>query len=227
MGRPLRAADGGYVYHVLNRANARLTIFEDDADYEAWERVLLQAVERTKTRLLAYCAMPNHWHLVVWPRQDGELSRFVGWLTLTHTQRWHAHRHSAGCGHVYQGRFKSFPIQEDDHLHTVARYVERNALRAKLTARAEQWRWGSLFRWQRGHAEDRQLLSSWPLPRQASWIEHVNQPQTELELLSLRRSVQRGVPYGDESWTKRAVASLGLETTLRPRGRPKIVNKGS
>jgi putative transposase len=153
MGRPHRAAEGGFVYHVLNRANARLSIFDDDGDYEAFERVLLQAVERTETRLLAYCLMPNHWHLVVWPWEDGELSRFVGWLTLTHTQRWHAHRHSAGCGHVYQGRFKSFPIQQDEHLYSVGRYVERNALRANLV-RAEQWRWGSLFRWQRSSAVD-------------------------------------------------------------------------
>jgi putative transposase len=208
---------------VLNRANARLSIFDDDGDYEAFERVLLHAVERTETRLLAYCLMPNHWHLVVWPRQDGELSRFVGWLTLTHTQRWHAYRHSAGCGHVYQGRFKSFPIQEDGHLYTVTRYVERNALRAHLVRRAEQWRWGSLFRWQRNSAEDRQLLAAWPLPRQANWIDHVNEPQTELELAALRRSLQRGIPFGDEGWTARAVRQLGLETTLRPRGRPKKV----
>ena len=132
MGRAHRAAQGGYVYHVLNRANARMRIFDDDADYLAFEKVLAEAVERTETRLLAYCLMPNHWHLVVWPRKDGELSRFVGWLTLTHTQRWHAHRHSSGSGHVYQGRFKSFPVQEDEHFYGVARYVERNALRAKL-----------------------------------------------------------------------------------------------
>jgi len=221
MGRPHRAAEGGYVYHVLNRANACLTIFEDDGDYEAFERVLLQAVERAETRLLAYCLMPNHWHLVVWPRQDGELSRFAGWLTLTHTQRWHAHRHSAGCGHVYQGRFKSFPVQEDEHFYVVARYVERNALRANLAAKAERWRWGSLFRWQRGAAEDRRLLTAWPLPRLPGWIDHVNQPQTEAELESIRRSVQRGAPFGDDRWTTRAVQELSLESTLRPRGRPK------
>ena len=132
MGRPKRAADGGLIYHVLNRANARLPIFEKDGDYDAFERILADAVERTGTRLLAYCLMPNHWHLVILPIQDGELSRFTGWLTLTHTQRWHAHRHSTGQGHVYQGRFKSFPIQDDQHFLTVCRYVERNALRANL-----------------------------------------------------------------------------------------------
>ena len=98
------------VYHVLNRANARMTIFAAPGDYEAFEKVLAEAVERTETRLLAYTLLPNHWYLVVWPRKDGELSRFVGWLTLTHTQRWHAFRQSTGSGHVYQGRFKSFPI---------------------------------------------------------------------------------------------------------------------
>jgi REP-associated tyrosine transposase len=138
MGRPRRAAEGGYVYHVLNRANARMTIFANDGDFEAFERVLLEAVERTSTRLLAYCVLPNHWHLVVWPQTDGELSRFAGWLTLTHTQRWHAHTGSIGTGHVYQGRFKSFPVEEDEHFLAVARYVERNALRAGLARSAEQ-----------------------------------------------------------------------------------------
>ncbi|MBS0209391.1 MAG: transposase [Planctomycetes bacterium] len=227
MGRPLRAAEGGYVYHVLNRANARMTIFDDEADYEAFEKALWEAVERTKTRLLSYCVMPNHWHLVVWPRQDGELSRFVGWLTLTHTQRWHAHRRSTGSGHLYQGRFKSFPIQEDDHLYTAGRYVERNALRARLVRRAEDWRWCSLFRWLRGSAEDKALLASWPVPRKASWTEYVNAPQTEAELLAIRRSVSRGNPLGDESWSDRAVRRLGLESTLRAQGRPKKMEFGS
>ena len=227
MGRPHRAAEGGYVYHVLNRANARMTIFEDAGDYEAFEKALAQAVERTQTRLLAYCLMPNHWHLIVWPRKDGELSRFVGWLTLTHTQRWHAHRHSTGAGHVYQGRFKSFPIQEDEHFYTVARYVERNALRANLARRAEQWRWGSLYRWLRGSAEDKELLAAWPVSRKSKWGDHVNAPQTAAELAAVRRSVQRGQPFGDESWQARAVRRLGLESTLRPPGRPKKPRIGS
>ena len=131
-GRPQRASAGGWIDHVLNRANAQSPIFETPEDFEAFERVLAEAVERTGIRLLAYCVLGNHWPLVVWPREDGELSRFVGWLTRTHTQRWHANRKSAGLGHLYQGRFKSFPIQEDEHLLTVCRDVERNALRANL-----------------------------------------------------------------------------------------------
>ncbi len=222
MGRPHRAAEGGYVYHVLNRANRRMPIFEQDGDFSAFERTLKEAVERFETRLLAYCLMPNHWHLVVWPREDGELSQFVGWLTMTHTQRWHAHRGSAGLGHVYQGRFKSFPIQEDDHFITVARYVERNALRANLTRRAELWRWGSLFRWLHGTADERALLADWPLPRASNWVDLVNAPQTDAELTALRRSVRRGSPFGDEPWSDEAAASLGLAATRRPLGRPKL-----
>jgi REP-associated tyrosine transposase len=221
MGRPKRAADGGLIYHVLNRANARMRIFDKAADYEAFEEVLAEAVERTSTRLLAYCLMPNHWHLVLWPQEDGELSRFTGWLTLTHTQRWHAHRHSTGSGHLYQGRFKSFPVQEDEHFYAVCRYVERNALRANLVKQAEAWRFGSLHRWKHGTAKEKALLCPWPLARLPGWIEHVNAPQTEAELAGIRRSIQRGCPFGDDTWSDRIVRQLGLESTLRPRGRPK------
>jgi putative transposase len=194
MGRPKRAADGGLVYHVLNRSNAKMPIFKSEADYEAFERVLEEAVERSETRLLAYCVLRTHWHLVVWPREDGELSRFTGWLTLTHTQRWHAHRHSTGTGHVYQGRFKSFPVQEDEHFYAVCRYVERNALRANLVTRAEDWRWNSLYRWKYGTAKEKSLLSAWPLPRRPAWLDHVNAPQTEAELGAIRRSFSEVVP---------------------------------
>src|SRR5580698_2892446 len=115
--------------------------------------------------------MPNHWHMFVWPRKDGELSEYLRWVTVTHTQRWHAHHHTAGTGPLYQGRFKSFPVQSNEHLLTVCRYVERNALRANLVARAEDWRWSSLWRRQCGDAS---LLAEWPVPRSRSWVSFVN-----------------------------------------------------
>jgi putative transposase len=227
MGRALRAAAGGLVYHVLNRANGRLLLFDKDGDYEAFERVLRAARDYCDVPLLAYCVMPNHWHLVLRPHRDGDLSRFVGWLTLTHTQRWHAHYHAVGLGHLYQGRFKSFPVAEDEHFLTVCRYVERNPLRAGLVRRAEDWRWGSLWRRERGSAEVRAVLADWPVPRPRGWTGFVNGAQTSGEEEALRRCVRRGTPFGANGWVKDTVERLGLEATLRPRGRPRKREKGS
>jgi len=132
MPRTARHAPGGLVYHVLNRANGRLRLFKKDEDFLAFEQVLLLAHKKVPIRILDWCLMGNHWHLVLWPEEDGELTAFMRWLTLTHAQRWkHAHD-AVGHGHLYQGRFKSFPIEQDEHLLTVLRYVDRNAVRAKL-----------------------------------------------------------------------------------------------
>ncbi len=201
-----------------------MPIFAEDGDYGAFEKILEAAVERTDTRLLAYCLMPNHWHLVVWPREDGELSRFVGWLSLTHAQRWHAFRQSSGTGHLYQGRFKSFPVEEDDHFYRVTRYVERNALRAGLVDRAEKWRWGSMYRRLNESGADA-LLSTWPIPRPRDWIDLVNTPQTEAEVAQIGRSIRRGNPLGSAHWSECTAITLGLQNTLRPRGRPKKIKK--
>src|SRR5205814_6203726 len=132
-------------YHVMNRTWGKIELFEDETDYAAFERVLAEAIGRVRgMRVCAYCLMPNHFHLVLWPSRDGQLSRFMQWLTMTHTQRWHAHRRSAGRGHLYQSRFKSFPIEQDHHFLSVCRYVERNPLRARLVRAAGNWRWSSL-----------------------------------------------------------------------------------
>jgi len=197
----------------------RATIFDKSADYAAFEKVLRQAKEWLAMRVLAFCCMPNHWHLVLWPYHDGDLSEFLRWLTVTHTQRWHAHRHTAGTGPLYQGRFKSFPIQEDDHFLAVCRYVERNPVRANLVSAAETWRWSSL--WHRQHQSGHLILDAWPVPLPKSWVAWVNRPETDVELQAMRRSVLRGAPYGAESWTEQTVKQLGLESRLRPRGRPK------
>ena len=219
MARRTRCSDAGYVYHVLNRAVGRAPLFRKPADYAAFEKILGEAWDRLAMRLLGYVIMPNHWHLVVWPEQDGTLSTWVQWLTVTHVRRWHAHHHSAGTGPIYQGRFKSFPVQEDDHFFTVCRYVERNPLRANLVKRAEDWRWSSL--WHRTQATQMPWLSAWPLAVPTGWTAQVNQPQTENELAALRRAVQRGAPYGDDAWQEQTSTSLGLESSLRPRGRPR------
>jgi putative transposase len=229
MARVLRGATGGMIYHVLNRANVRARIFEKGADYEAFEKVLEQSCERLPMRVLAYCLMPNHWHLVLWPEEnrDRDLSEFMRWLTVTHTQRWHAHHRTSGMGHLYQGRFKSFPVQDDGHFLTVCRYVERNALRAGLVTRAEDWRWGSMCRRTSGTPEQAKLLAEWPVERPPTWADDVNLPQSDAEMEALRKCVKRGQPFGDNAWVTRTAKHLELEPSLRPRGRPRKHEKDS
>ena len=147
MGRPKRADAAGHCYHMLNRANLRATIFHKPADFEAFEKILDEALDQFEIDLFAYCLMPNHYHLLVRPRADGTMARFGQYIGLTHTQRYHAHYHTTGQGHLYQGRYKSFPVQSDEHFLTVARYVERNAYGAKLCQRPELWTYGSLYHW--------------------------------------------------------------------------------
>jgi putative transposase len=219
MTRRLRCPDGGYVYHVLNRGVGRTPLFGKPAAYAAFEKILGQAWERLGMRLLSYLVMPNHWHLVVWPQRDGALSTYMQWLTVTHVRRWHAQHHSAGTGPLYQGRFKSFPIQVGDHLLTVGRYVEGNALRANLVQQAENWRWSSL--WHRQQQTQVPWLSEWPVARPGQWTKYVNRAETASKLAALRRSVVRGAPYGDELWQKQTAEALGLQATFRSRGRPK------
>jgi putative transposase len=221
MPRRPRIAPGGLVYHVLNRAVARLALFEKPADYAAFERVLAEAMEKHPTRLLGYIVMPNHWHLVIWPRKDGELTDFVRWLTHTHVMRWHAHFGTSGSGHLYQGRFKSFPVEADEHLYCLLRYVERNANRANLVERAEEWRWSSLWRRVHGESIDRELLHRWPVPEPADWVRRVNRAQSEAELKAVQHAIRRGAPLGSDAWQVRTARKLGLDWTLRSRGRPR------
>lgn len=221
MPRPRRTAPGGFVYHVLNRANARRQIFAQASDYRAFEEILAEMQERVPMRILAWCIMPNHWHMVLWPEDDGQLSDYLRLVTLTHVQRWHAFRASAGTGHLYQGRFKSFVVQHDAHFLSVCRYVEANALRANLVPCAEQWRWSSLWRTARDSAGSSPRIDPWPVTRPSDWLERVNQAAASADLARLRHCAQRGTPFGMESWVQDVAKQLGLQSALRPRGRPK------
>jgi putative transposase len=220
MPRTARVAPGGLVYHVLNRSVARIKLFRKPADFEAFEHILLEAHRRVPIPLLGWCIMSNHWHVVPSPGEDGELTEFFRWLTLTHAMRWRVSHHTVGYGPLYQGRFKSFPI-EDECVPTVCRYVERNPLTAGLVQRAQDWRWSSLWAREHGSAELQALLAPWPVKRPANWLELVNRPMRPKEVERLKVSMTRGRPFGSELWTQRTVRGLGLERTLRPRGRPR------
>jgi putative transposase len=225
MARAPRNLVGGQVYHVLNRANLRATIFHKAADYVAFEGIMAEAKAFSPVRVLAYCLMPNHFHLLLWPQEGAaggrRVSEFMRFLTLTHTQRYHAHYHTAGQGHLYQGRFKSFPVQGGRHFLVAARYVERNPVRAGLVKKARDWGYSSLAARLAGGGPAA-LLDAWPVRRPRDWEARVEQAVGAKELEALRAGVQRGRPFGDAAWVAATAEELGLEASLRARGRPKL-----
>jgi putative transposase len=221
MPRRLRQCPGGIIYHVLNRAVAKIDLFKAARDHEAFQKVLREAKERVPVDVLAYCVMSNHWHLVLRPKGDGDLSSFMQWLTLTHVQRWRAAHQTVGFGPLYQGRFRAFPIEEDPHLLTVLRYVERNPVRAGIVTQAQDWKWGSLHTRTSGTAEDKVILAKWPIDQPADWVNFVNTPQTAAEEQDMELSIRRSRPYGTPHWQERTAKALGLLSSLHDPGRPK------
>jgi putative transposase len=179
----VRITTGRLYYHAVNRAIDGHRLFHSDVEYAAFLSLVRQAKQRWPTRLFAFCLLPNHWHLVLAPIRDGDLSRVMKWLAITHTQRYRRATKSVGRGHLYQGRYKSRRILGDGHFVTVCRYVERNALDAGLVHRAEEWPWCSL--WNRLNLPPGGgLLDEWLIERPATWTEHVNatgESRNELE----------------------------------------------
>lgn len=216
MPRQKRADEAGVIYHAINRGNARQKIFLKQEDYDAFIRVLAEGLEKYPVELFSFTLMPNHWHLVLRPQQDGQMGRLLRWVTATHSLRYHGHYRTRGEGHIYQSRFKSFPVQDDTHFYVLCRYVERNPLRANLVKHAEDWQYGSLFRWNQSAEPLPKILSPWPIPRLPNWIQRVNEPLGEKELDAIRTCVNRGRPFGDEQWTDEVAEKHGLWFTMRP-----------
>jgi putative transposase len=206
-----------HCYHVLNRANQGTNIFHDPADYRHFISLMSKAQERLRLPVIAMCLMPNHIHLVVRPSGDKDVAKWLHWLCTTHAR--HHHAKYSTIGRLWQGRFKAFLVQDDHYLLTLIRYVERNALRKNLVARAEDWRWGSLH-W-RMHDRGPLELAPSPVTLPGNWAEWVNLPQTAAELEAIRTSVNRQRPYGDPRWVNEKARDAGLDQSLVSVGRPR------
>jgi putative transposase len=219
MPRVARASAGGVCYHVLNRGNGGTKIFRTTRDYTDFVELLREETETRNVRLLAYCLLPDHFHMVLWPRKDGDLSYWMQWLLTSHVRRYHSLHGTSG--HVWAGRFRAFPIQANEYLLTVLRYIEQNPLRLKeLKLRApEQWCWSSAVA--EIHGVKLPRIDPGPVERGRNWLKSLQTPLTAEELALVRHSVVRGTPLGDAKWQQRIVAKLGLEATMRPRGRPR------
>ncbi len=221
MGRPPRNSQGGYVYHVIGRGLKPKPIFRTEQDYHDFDTALAQAVERFEPRLLAYCVLPKHWHLVLTPRKDGDLSKFMAWLTTTHSARWHTKPKRADSGGLYERRFRSFPVQDEAPLLDILRFVESHPLRSGLVNSLQDWRWSSASRRGRDVEAGPPKLSMPPIPFASDWGKQLTLETPTDTLNQILHCIQRSCPYGEPPWVERTAARLKLEMTLRPRGRPK------
>ncbi len=212
------------MYHVLNRSAGRVRLYRTDRDYEAFQSILEETRHEIPIRLLGWCLMPNHWHLVLWPsvNQAGLLSQFMRQLTVTHATRWRWHRRNVGEGPVYQGRFKAFAVADDLHYLTLLRYVETNAWRAGLCkgGRAESWPWSSLHHLNMT-GEAAIQVNPGPLDRPAHWLRTVNSPMNRKELEMVQHSIQRDLPMGSAAWSAQTAKALNIPYPPRARGRPR------
>jgi putative transposase len=231
---------GGWVYHVLNRSNARFRMFRHEGDYLAFCRTLAEAQHVAPMRILGYCVMPNHWHLLLCPLHDGDLSRFMHWLTMTHARRYRSAHRNVGTGHLYQGRYRSFPVEQSaptpsqqasgvvetaNSLLRVLRYIERNPAKARLVGRAEQWRYSSAFQRLFGTPDpDESTISLSDLPGVRlpdDWLVEINRRSTKGENQSIETNQRRSRPLGSEQWANDAAKLHRVQSSLKPLGRPK------
>jgi len=217
MPRIARGLVDNFVYHVLNRGNNKQKIFRKEQDYKAFVNLMMEAKRYYPIKILAYCLMPNHFHMILMPVQAEHLSKWMQWLMTSHVRRYH--RHYETSGHIWQGRFKSFIIQTDEHLITAMRYVDANPVRSGLVNSADNWAWSS-------HREIlgksvRNLVDSAPIDLPEDWGKYVNDSMDKAEIERIRQSIRRQSPYGSLIWQSTICKNLGLEHTIKPIGRPK------
>ena len=216
MPRIARGETAGGIYHIINRGNMRMQVFDDGDDYEYFLALVKQGFKREKIELHAYCLMPNHFHLLVVPKYEKSLSRAMQWIMTSHVR--HYHKKNKTSGHVWQGRYKSFIVQQESYYHTVIRYIEANALRAGLVKEAQEWMYGSLA--ERLY-QVRAMLDEPYVELDRSWKDEVNTAMRKSELRKIRNSVNRQAPLGLEAWQIETATRYGLLSTLNNRGRPR------
>jgi putative transposase len=179
--------------------------------------LLAEAKKRHQVKLLGFCLMPIHFYFVLEPAHQTALSEFMQWLLTSHVRRYH--RYYGSSGHIWQGRFKSFPVQRDEHLFTVLRYVLQNPVRAGLAGTAGKWRWSSLRR--------PQLIDPCPVDDDSQALEQLTEPIKDEQLVTVRECLNRQRPFGKLDWQAEVASRFGLGSTLRPRGRPRSEKKSS
>ena len=223
---PRNLSDGAF-YHILNRGNAKQKVFHDTQDYTFFLQSVVRAKDKHPVDIFAYCLMPNHFHFVVRADIATDISKLIHIFMTRFNQRYRRVYNS--IGHIWQGRYKDFMIQNEDHLMVVIRYIERNPVQAGLVVSASNWRWSSHN--ERITGGKLIIHDNYIFPLNGKWTEYVNSSISEKEKQKMERSIIHQTPFGDEDWVKKTCEQYGLEHTRRLPGRPrkkrKIINGDS
>ncbi len=224
MPRPDREVIPGLPHHVTHRGNRREKIFFEEDDYRLYLRLLRKAAERYGVRVYDYALMPNHIHVIAVPKREESLSEAFQWADGKYAEIFNGLYDQVG--HLWQGRFKSSPMDED-HMFNAVRYVLRNPVRAGLVARAEDYRWSSAaakcgLRFDPLPAADHPLegvIQDW-----SAWLEGA---EPEEELRKIRECTQRGYPYASEEFVRMLEEQCGRKLLPQRRARERKGDEGS
>lgn len=214
MARMARVVAAGVPHHVTQRGNRRQKVFFCDDDYETYRQLLAQSCRDAGVAVWAYCLMPNHVHLILVPRDADGLRAALG---DAHRRYSRAVNFRQGWrGYLWQGRFASFPMDEA-YLMACARYIETNPVRARLVARARDWRWSSA----RAHlaGRDDELVTAAPLLNRAGdWKAFLAEKLAPEEKKAIQGAERTGRPLGTAAFVRKLEKKLGRALARRKPG---------
>ncbi len=226
MGRAPRITEGGFVYYVVCRGLDGLVLFNSKAECETFEGILRESVMKWEPRVLAFALHASEWHILAMPRKDGDLSRWIAWVTSVHSMRNKSLRAGTASNGLYERRFRSFPVQDNERLIDAILWIESGFTVAEAAEGEDASKTGAHGMIQSSYSTriltvSRDWISLPPVALPADWSERVLQGLNRGSAEQIVNSIDRGAPYGDAAWVTKMATRFKLESTLRPRGRPR------
>lgn len=217
MPRIARGLADNQIYHIINRGNRREAVFHDNYDYEKFLKLLIESKEKYAVKIYAYCLMPNHFHLVIYTKYADSLSQAMHWISSSYV-RYYNKRYNIS-GHLWQGRYKSFIVQEDSYLLVLLKYVEANPKRARIVKDCIDYKYSSANN--RIKNNENLITDEVPILLPDDWYTYINSDEKITDIESIRNCINRQAPLGDKNWKYMVSKKYNLESTINPRGRPK------
>ncbi len=221
MPRAARIVCIGVPYHVTQRGNFRMDIFEEDADREKYLEFFKQYKEQFKVKVYAWCLMSNHVHFIVEPTTEKGLAELFKFTHMRYSQYFN--RKKGAHGHLWQGRFFSCAL-DNDHLYEAMRYVELNPLRAGIVQRIDGYSWSSV----KEHLNGKGKMTLDAVTNYLEiddWKEYLREKGDDELINNIRKRTKIGKPLGDAKFIKKMEKLSGKKFTFRKNGRPKKENK--